>query len=733
MADAYRRSDPDQVSDPGPWVVRQLTFEPSTLGESPPPPLKACFGRDELIETITGLVEKLNPIALVGAGGIGKTSIALTILHHDRVEKLFGDNRRFIRCDQFPPSRTNFLRRLSEAIGAGIKNPEDLTPLRQFLSSKKLLIVLDNAESILDPQGPEGREIYGVVKELAQFTKICLVVTSRITTIPPDFKRLNVPTLSADAARSAFYRIHDTNERPDLIDAIVEQLDFHPLSVTLLATVAYQNNWNNTRLDKEWKKHRTTVLQTEHKESLAAAVELSLASPTFQKLGPAARELLGVVAFFPQGVHEDNLDWLFPTIPNRVTIFDKFSILSLTYRSNGFITMLVPLRDYFRPKDPLLSPLLRTAKESYFKRLSAELGPNLPGFEEARWIVSEDTNVEHLINVLIPIDKSDGVWNACDAFLRHLYWHKLRRTVLGPKIEELPDDHHFKPDCLSQLGQVLGSIGNPAEQKRLLGHVLKLERKRGNSPGVGRTLEYLSGANLKLGLYKEGIRQAEEALKTYEQIGAVGSQAELLLYLAWLLEGDNQLDAAEEAASRVIELLPKTGEEFSVCRAHRALGDIHCSKGEREKAIGQYETALGITSNFNWNGEPFRIHLALADLFRKEDRFEDAHFHIEKAKQHTAKGTYYMGHAALEQAHIFYQQRKLESATNEARCALDIFEEFSSPRGMKHCKDLLQDIEQAKSTSGELSSNSELLHAIQHPIPIDSPLADAHIGQCKYT
>ena len=560
-----------------------------------------------------------------------------------------------------------------------------------------MLVVLDNAESVLDTQGVDGQGIYRVVEELSQITNICLIITSRITTIPPNCETLEIPTLSMEAACNTFYRIYKRSKRSNSVNKILKQLDFHPLSVTLLATAAHQNGWDNNRLAREWEQHRTRVLQTKHNGSLAATIELSLASPTFEKLGPDARELLAIVAFFPQGVDENNLDWLFPTIPNRTAIFDEFHSLSLTYRSNGFITMLVPLRDYLGPEDPLSSPLLCATKEHYFTRLSAEIDPNAPGFRETRWIASEDANVEHLLDILTSIDtNSDGVWRACDGFLRHLCWHKPRQTVLGPKIEELPDDHPSKPECLFRLAWSLESIGNYTEQKRLLEYTLRLERERGDDAcQVASILGDLSDANRALGLFKEGIGQAREALGIYERIGGAGKRGYCLTGLAWLLHHDEQLDAAEDAASRAIKILPEKGQEDRVCESHRALGTIYHSKGEKEKAIHHYETALTIASPFGWNGELFWIHYSLAQLFRDEDDFDNAHVHIEQAKTYTVDNRYQLGRAILLQAGIYYRQHRLEDSASDARHALEILEGLGAQKYAEECKDLLQDIERA--------------------------------------
>ena len=242
---------------------------------------------------------------------------------------------------------------------------------------------------------------------------------------------------------------------------ILGQLCFHALSITLLTTVAHHSKWDTNRLANEWEERRTEVLKIEDNKSLAAATELLLSLPMFQDLGPEARNLLGVVAFFPRGVDENKIDWLFPTIANRKHVFDTLCVLSLTYRNDSFITMLTPVRDYLSPKDPTSAPHLRSIKERYFSWLSVDVEPGRPGFEGATWVTSEDVNAEHLLDVFTTVDATSGdVWGACADFAKHLSRHKPRPVILGPKIETLPDDHPSKPEYLFQLSRLFQRIGN---------------------------------------------------------------------------------------------------------------------------------------------------------------------------------------------------------------------------------------------------------------------------------
>ena len=461
------------------------------------------------------------------------------------------------------------------------------------------------------------------------------------------------------------------------------------------------------------------MLRTQYDHSLAATIELSLASPMFQELGPDAWGLLGVVAFFPQGVDENNLEWLFPTLSNRTKIFDTFCILSLTHRGNGFVTMLAPLRDHLCPKDPVSSPLLHATKNHYFHRLSVDVDPNGPSFEEARWITSEDVNVEHLLNVFTSIGaNSVEVWDSCARFMEHLRWHKPRLVALGPKIEGLPDGHSSKLDCLFWLSSLFSLVGNNVEEKRLLVRALKLWRERGDNSWVAHTLRSISNVDGFLGLYKEGIERVEEALAIYERFNDITGQVLSWRELAWLLYEDDQLGAAEEAALRVTDLPSNKGNQHVVCECHRILGDICCSRGETEKAISQYETALGIASTFNWHDRLFWINYSLAKLFLGENRFDDAHVHLELAKSHAINDQYGLDCAMEQQAWIWYKERRLEEAKSEASRAASVFEEMGAARDAERCREILRTIEQEMENP---VPSGKFLETIPLPTPVDSP------------
>ena len=669
MIPAPRRSTPGTIQGtilPS-WRSIRLTDQQDLRipGEMPPQPPRSFFGRNELVDKITGLVGDLSPIALIGPGGIGKTSIALTILHDDRIKKQFGDDRRFIRCDQFPASLSHFLYRLSTVTGARVENPKDLTSLQPFLSSKNMFIVLDNAESILDPEGMESQEIYDAVEELSQFKNICLCITSRISTVPPDCNILDIPTLSMDAAREAFYGIFKKDKRSDAVDKILEQLEFHPLSITLLATVAYQNRWDASRLTEQWGRRRTGILRTDHKKSLAATIELSLASPMFKELGTDARGLLEVVAFFPQGIGENNLDWLFPTIPNREEVFDKFCVLSLTHRSDGFITMLAPLRDHLYPRDPKSSPLLCAIKDHFFCRLSTGTGPDERDFEETQWITSEDVNIEHLLDVFTSTDASSiDIWAACANFMLHIDRHKPRLVVLGPKVEGLPDSHPFKPRCFFTLSGLMSSVGNFAGGKQLLVHALNLWRERGDHSQVARTLTSLAYTNRALDLLEEGILQAKEAVEIYGELDDKTGQARSLQTLALLLAKDGQVDAAEEAASRMVDLSPDEPSQSQLCQHYHTLAHIHDARGEIEVAIGQYKKSLEIASSLNHYDQVSLLRCFMVVLFG-DRRFDDAQVYLERLKSNGANDPPSLFLSAMIQAYVWGREGRFEEVRSE--------------------------------------------------------------------
>ena len=230
------------------------------------------------------------------------------------------------------------------------------------------------------------------------------------------------------------------------------------------------------------------------------------------------------------------------------------------------------------------------------------------------------------------------------------------------------------------------------ERKRILTHTLKLWRERGDDRQAAVVLGYLSDANRGMGLCKEGIQQSKEASEIFERLGDVINRVRSFV-LAHLLHMDKQFDAAEEAASRAIDLLPEEGEQFLVCNSHRALGEIYRSKGKTEKAIHHLEVALEIASSFNWHNDRSRIHCFLVEVFSGEGRFSDAHAHVEQAKSYAVNNPYLLARASLLQARVWDQQHMFEEAKSEALCVLGVFEKLGAMKDAGVTRELLRRID----------------------------------------
>ena len=294
---------------------------------------------------ILDLTDQVASTALFGSIGVGKSSVALSLLHHNRTEVKFGRNRHFMRCGDLTNSLDVFLERLSEAIG--INRTTEIDQLRSHLeSSPPLILLLDGVDSILDPLAPEAEDIFATIEEFGCYQHVCLLTTSRMYPEISGFHRLEVPTLSGSDARDAFYGLCHLG-RSAVIDDLIARLDFHPLSIDLLARSVRENNWDESALLKVWDGGRAGGPETRYRQGLRDAVELSFRSPTIKNLGTAAREVLKAIAAFPSGVEECTLKSTFPDVVGIEVAVDALCKFSLLYRQDGFVKMLSPFRFYF--------------------------------------------------------------------------------------------------------------------------------------------------------------------------------------------------------------------------------------------------------------------------------------------------------------------------------------------------------------------------------------------------
>lgn len=135
---------------------------------------KIFHGRESELDKLLKTLEQESPrIAILGAGGIGKTSLARAVLHHENTSARF-QHRFFISAESAVTSTE-----LAGLVGLhiGLEPAADSTKpvVNYFARQPRSLLILDNLETPWEPlQARRGVEEF--LSLLADITNLALVV-----------------------------------------------------------------------------------------------------------------------------------------------------------------------------------------------------------------------------------------------------------------------------------------------------------------------------------------------------------------------------------------------------------------------------------------------------------------------------------------------------------------------------------------------------------------------------
>ncbi|KAJ7205280.1 P-loop containing nucleoside triphosphate hydrolase protein, partial [Mycena pura] len=376
---------------------------------------KIFHGREAELSQILTLFRKGAPrIAILGAAGMGKTSLARAVIHHTDITSRYGQHRHFVCCD----SAANKLG-LAALIGShlGLKPGRDLTlgVVQHLSNGPPSILILDNLETVWEPAESQS-EIEEFLSLLTDIDHLGLMITMRGAERPHKVSwsrpfLLPLEPLDKDASLKTFIEIADGGHEPAEIDKVLALSNNMPLAINLLAHLVDVEGC--TSVLSRWADQKTSVISDGHdrRSNLDLSISLSLSSPRLKSL-PQAYDLLSLLSMLPDGCSDVDLVQSKLPLDNILGAGTRADIRGLGNSCEALLRtalayndqhkrlkVLVPIREYLQknrpPKDQLVRCLLK-----YFQELlhfEEEYSGTVTASSIGAQIVSNIANAQSII------------------------------------------------------------------------------------------------------------------------------------------------------------------------------------------------------------------------------------------------------------------------------------------------------------------------------------------------
>ncbi|KAH7099918.1 hypothetical protein BKA62DRAFT_772044 [Auriculariales sp. MPI-PUGE-AT-0066] len=509
------------------------------------PARPSCFkGRMNQLSALVNLVcESLNArIAIMGPGGMGKTTLAKAILHDEAVVNIVQDNRFFVSVEDVIDIESAATR-LAEQLGVGETSDPQSAAISALQTCSRSLLIIDNLETLWFSNNAAAQKDTERPADVRSLTLISA----------------ELEAISLDAARETFEQIAG---RPSLateftaLDQLLTGVDYIPLAVTLLAQLARQKN-SPSQLLQRWHHSKTAFIRTggDHRESsVNVSIQISLDLLSAMTGGTEGGQLLSICAHLPDGLRLPVFAQLvshFSDIHVARDLLVAFALISVG--SNDELRMLSPVRHFVLNRLPMTAGHLAALRGIYFA--VAASGP-----------ITMDEDFSQLAKNVAP------EYGNLTSLLLHLI-----------ETEEPSQELHDAVDHVSEYSYYTAPSTTLRESFRL--------RLTTHPAWLAECLFNLGRTRLKRDEYSLAMENFQAARKLYATLDDKIPEAQCRLLLGQCLQMQGSYEAAERELHAARDSFLELDRELDAARCAQELGNIYRMRGEDEQAVVHFTSA----------------------------------------------------------------------------------------------------------------------------------------------